>query len=110
MAITQIIVVDYIMADSLMDEQGYDSERSADNLAELKGQVIVDYLEAHYPGVEIYADIAIQKGGGTPHPLEVMVYVGEEEVDRRESAALQQRLVQRLAERTAGLSWAVRSE
>jgi len=109
-AITRIIVVDFIMAGSLMEEQGYDSEQSADNLAELKGQIIVDYLEAHYPGVEIYADIAIQKEGGPPRPLEVMVYVGEEEIDRRESAALQQRLMHRLTEGTAGSVWAVRSE
>lgn len=109
MAITRIIVVDFIMAGNLMEEQGYDSEQSADNLAELKGQIIVDYLEAHYPGVENYVDIAIQKEGGTPNPLEVMVYVGEEEIDRRESVALQRQLMQRLAEGTAGLSWAVRA-
>lgn len=110
MAIVRIIVVDFIMAGSLMEEQGYDSEQSADKLAELKGQIIVDYLEAHYPGVENYVDIAIQKEGGKPRPLEAMVYVGEEEIDRRESAVLQQQLMQRLAEGTAGVSWAVRSE
>jgi hypothetical protein len=109
-AITRIIVIDFIMAGSLVQEQEYDSEQSADNLADLKGQIIVGYLEEHYPGVEIYADIAIQKECGTPHPLEVMVYVGEEEIDRQESAALRQQLMQRLAEGTAGQSWAVRAK
>ena len=61
MAITRIIVVDFIMAGNLFQEQGYDLDQSADNLAELKGQIIVNYLEEKYPGVEIYADIAIQK-------------------------------------------------
>ena len=108
MAITRIIVVDFIMAGNLFQEQGYDLDQSADNLAELKGQIIVNYLEEKYPGVEIYADIAIQKEAGTPWNLEVMAYVGEEELDRSESAAIQQELVQLLAEGTAGLSWAVR--
>jgi hypothetical protein len=110
MAITRIIVVDFIMAGNLFQEQGYDIGQSADNLAELKGQIIVDYLEEKYPGVEIYADIAIQKEAGTPWLLEVMAYVGDEEVDRSESAAIQQQLIQLLAEGTGDLSWAVRAD
>ena len=98
------------MAGNLFQEQGYDLDQSADNLAELKGQIIVNYLEAKYPGVEIYSDIAIQKEAGTPWNLEVMAYVGEEEIDRFESAAIKQELVQLLAEGTAGLSWVVRAD
>jgi hypothetical protein len=39
-----------------------------------------------------------------------MAYVGEEEMDRTESVAIQQELVRLLAEGTAGLSWAVRAD
>jgi hypothetical protein len=108
-SIIRIIVADCIMAGSLFQEPGYDIEQSADNLAALKGEIIVDFLEGKYPGVEIYADIAIQKEAGAPRPLEVMAYVNEEVIDRSESAAIQQQLSQCVDEGTAGLSWAVRT-
>lgn len=107
MAIAKIIVTDIIMAGSLFTEGGYDVEQSADNLAELKGQIIVEYLEGKYPGAEICADIAIQQDAGKPRPLEVLAFNEENAQDFQESAALQQQLSQRLAEGTAGISWAV---
>jgi hypothetical protein len=109
-AITRIIVVDFIMAGNLFQEPGYDVSRSADNLAEIKGQIIVDYLERNYPGVEIYADIAIQKEAGAPRPLEVMAYISEEELDRSESVAIRQQLTQLLADSATDLTWAVRAD
>jgi len=107
-AIIRIIVADCIMAGNLFQEEGYDVVQSADNLADVRGQIIVDYLEEHYPGVEVCADIAIQADSGPVRPLEVMAYAGEEVIDHAESAAIQKRLTQRLAEGTADLSWAVR--
>jgi hypothetical protein len=109
-AITRIIVADCIMAGNLFSEEGYDVEQSADNLADLKGQIIVDFLEEKYPGVEIYADIAIQKEAGADRPVEVMAYVGDDAIDRAESAVIQRQLTQRLAEGTTNLSWAVRTD
>jgi len=107
-AITRIIVADCIMAGNLFPEGGYDVGQSADNLADIRGQIIVDYLEGLHPGVEVYADIAIQREAGPSRPLEVIAYIGEEEIDHAESAAMQKQLTSRLAEGTADLSWAVR--
>ncbi|MCL2458366.1 MAG: hypothetical protein FWF31_05845 [Desulfobulbus sp.] len=109
MAITRIIVADRIMAGSLFQEEGYDVEQSADNLADARGQIIVDYLEAEYPGVEVCADIAIQKEAGPSRPVEVAVYVGEEEVDLAAAAAIRERLIRRLEESMADRSWVVRT-
>ena len=110
MAISKIIVTDLIMAGGLFAEQGYDVEQSADNLAELKGQIIVDYLEQNYPDVEICADIAIQSQAGESRPLEVLAYSEASEVDAATSAALQKQLAERIAEGTADRAWAVRAE
>jgi len=96
------------MAGSLFQEDGFDVGQSADNLADVRGQIIVDYLEKHYPGVEVCADIAIQQEPGPSRPLEVMAYVGEEVIDHAESAAIKEQLSRQLAEGTADLSWAVR--
>ncbi|WP_310599758.1 hypothetical protein [Desulfobulbus sp.] len=108
-AIKRIIVADCIMAGSLFQEEGYDVEQSADNLADLRGQIIVDYLEVEYPGVEVCADIAIQREAGPARPVEVAVYVGEEEVDQAAAAAIREQLAGLLAEGTADRAWAVRA-
>jgi len=97
------------MAGSLFQEEGYDVEKSAYNLADARAQIIVDYLEAEYPGVEVCADIAIQKESGPTRPVEVAVYVGEEEVDRAAAAAIREQLMRRLEESAADRSWAVRA-
>jgi len=109
-AITRIVVADCIMAGNLFQEEGYDVSQSADNLADVRGQIIVDYLDSQYPGVEICADIGIQQESGPARPLEVMAYVGEEVIDHAASAAIQKELTRRLAECTADLAWAVRVE
>ncbi|WP_157470025.1 hypothetical protein [Desulfobulbus elongatus] len=109
MAITRIIVADCIMAGNLFQEEGFDVERSADNLADTRGQIIVDYLEAQYPGVEVCADIAIQREAGPGRPVEVIVYVGDEEIDQVAGVAIREQLTLRLAEGTADLAWAVRA-
>jgi len=110
MAISKIIVTDIIMAGSLFAEQGYDVEQSADSLAELKGQIIVGYLEQNYPDVEICADIAIQSQAGETRPLEVLVYSESGEVDGATSVALRAQLTERIAEGAADRAWAVRAE
>jgi len=107
-AITRIVVADRIMAGSLFQEEGFDVDRSAEALAEARSQIIFDYLEAEYPGVEVCADIAIHRESGPPSPVEVIVYTGEEEVDHAASAAIRNQLSQRLAEGTADRAWTVR--
>ncbi|MGI6655381.1 MAG: hypothetical protein ACOX5Z_00840 [Desulfobulbus sp.] len=108
MAVSKIIVTDMIMTGNLFEEEGFDLEQSGDNLAEMKGRVILDYLEEHYPDIESYADIAIQAGKGKPRPLEVLVYSETKELDREASAALWKELSQRVDEVISSRAWAVR--
>ena len=108
MALTRIIVADCIMAAHLFAEEGYDVGQSADNLADIRGQVIVDSLEELYPGVEVCADIAIEQNPGPSRPLEVMAYIDEEQIDQAQSVAIRDLLTRRLNEAVADLSWAVR--
>jgi hypothetical protein len=109
MGITKIEVSDMIMTGNLFSEDGYDVSKSADNLAELKGKIIMEYLADEYPDVEICADIAIQQTTGRPRPLEVLVYMENNASNQAESAALQERLSQKIAEDTADYSWAVKT-
>mgnify|MGYP001226952183 CR=1 FL=1 len=109
MEVSKIIVTDLIMSGNLFSEEGYDLEQSADNLADLKAQVIMGYLEQHYPEVEIYADIAIQKEAGGRRPLEVLAYTAEGEVIPAASAALRKSLSERIAEAIADNTWAVKA-
>jgi len=110
-AITKIVVSDMIVTGKLFSESGYDASKSAENLAELKGDIITEYLDGEYPGVEIYADIAIieQEAGG-PRPLEVLVCTDDNRINPAESAALQERLSRKIAEGTADYCWAVKTE
>ncbi len=110
MVITKIEVSDMITTDNLFNESGYDVSKSADNLAELRGQIIMQYLADEFPNVEICADIAIQQASGRPRPLEVLVYNENNETNKAESAALQARLSQKITEDTADYSWAVKAE
>lgn len=111
MAITKIIVSDMIVSGSLFSESGYDASKSADNLAELKGEIITGYLGDKYPDVEIFADIAIieQEADG-PRPLEVLVCSDDNKTNLAESAALQERLSQKIAEGMADCRWAVKTK
>lgn len=108
MGITRIEVSDMIMIGNLFSESGYDASKSADNLAELKGKIIMQYLADEYPDVEICADIAIQQAAGRPRPLEVLAYTENNESNPTASAALQERLSRKIAEDTADYSWAVK--
>ena len=54
MEIVKIAVTDLIMAEGLFSEDGYDLDQRADNLAELKWNIIMGYLEEQYPEVEVY--------------------------------------------------------
>ena len=103
-AIQRILVADRIIAGNLVAEEGCDLEQSANNLADMRGQIIMNYLEAMYPGVEVCVDIAIQREPGPARPVEVMVYVGEEEMDTAQSATIRQELDQYLTAGTTGQS------
>ncbi len=110
MTIAKIFVTDIIRTGSLFSEDGYDECQSGEKLAALKGQIIVEYLEGRYPGVEICADIAIQEGKGGVRPLEVIVFSEENENVSSESAKLQEQLSQKILQGTADYSWAVKAD
>ncbi len=109
MEIKKIIITDMIMAGSLLPAEGFDAEASADNLADLKGEIIVAYLEEHYPDVEMYVDIAIQKGSGAQRPLEALAYSGEGEIIPAASQVLQKELATLVDAGIADKRWAVQS-
>ncbi|MGD9949098.1 MAG: hypothetical protein AB7U29_11545 [Desulfobulbus sp.] len=108
MEIHKIVVTDLIMSGRLFTEEGYDLEQSADNLADLKGQIIMSYLQEHYPKVEVYADIAIQKEDQGHRPLEVLAYNKGGEIIPAASEALQQHLSALIADGIAESTWAVK--
>lgn len=96
MAIQRILVADRISLGNQVAEDGHDLEQNAENLAEMRSQIIMEYLEGMYPGVEVCIDIAIQREPGPASPVEVMAYVSEEEMDPAQSAAIRQQLNQHL--------------
>lgn len=108
MEIAKIIVTDLIMAGNLLTEEGYDLEQSTDNLAELKGRIIMSYLEAHYPEVEVCVDIAIQKKAGEQRPLEVLAYTGGGEIIPAASDTIRQTLIEQIAAGVADAPWAIK--
>ena len=110
MEIVKIVVTDLIMAEGLFSEDGYDLDQSADNLAELKWNIIMGFLEEQYPEVEVYADIAIQKANEGKRPLEVLAYSADGEVIAAASQQLQRTLSQLIAEASADNAWAVRQQ
>lgn len=110
MEIAKIVVTDLIMAGGLLQEEGYDLEQSADNLADLKWQIIKDYLQEHYPEVEVYADIAIQQADEGKRPLEVLAFNAEGERMQEVCAQMQRTLSQLIAEASADKAWAVRRQ
>lgn len=110
MAVAKIVVTDIIKTGSLFADQGWDTDKSADNLAELKGRIIVDFLSEKYPGTEIFADIAIQNDGGQTRPLEVLLYQGGEESFPVVDKELQRQLTCLIDEAAADRNWAVRAE
>ncbi|NLX18860.1 MAG: hypothetical protein GXY53_06215 [Desulfobulbus sp.] len=108
MSLQRIIVADRIILDNLFTEEGYDLEKSADNLAEMRGRIIMNYLEETYPGVEVCVDIGIQKESGPEQPVEVAAYISDEEMDPAQSAVIRQQLIEPLAVTKTDRTWAVR--
>ncbi|MDD2463546.1 MAG: hypothetical protein PHI97_06075 [Desulfobulbus sp.] len=108
MEIHKIVVTDLIMSGRLFTEEGYDLEQSADNLADIKGQIIMNFMQEHYPKVEVYADIAIQKEDQGNRPLEVMAYNEGGEIIRAASEAIAQQLSTLIADGIADGAWVVR--
>ncbi|MBM9537471.1 hypothetical protein [Desulfobulbus alkaliphilus] len=106
--INKIVVADCIFIGNLFQEDGYDEEQSADNLADRKWQIINDYLESTYPDTEIIADIAIQREAGRPRPLEVAAFAGDEISVPSAAAEIQEQLSKKIAEGTKDYSWAVK--
>jgi len=108
MEINKIVVTDLIMSGRLFKEEGYDLAQSADNLAELKGQIIMKFMQENYPDIEVYADIAIQTEDEGNRPLEVLAFNEGGEVIEAASAALQHQLTTLIADGTADGAWVVR--
>lgn len=108
MDINKIIVTDLILAGGLFTEEGYDLEESADNLADLKGRIIMGYLEEHYPAIEVYADIAIEKKARGTRPLEVLAYNKGGEIIPAASEEIQRQLSRVIADGIADGAWAVK--
>lgn len=102
--IQRILVADRIIAGNLVAKDGCNLEQNADDLAAMRGQAIMNYLEEKYPGVEVCVDIAIQREAGPDRPVEAMAYVSDEEMDPVQSTAIQQQLAQHLATIAAGQS------
>lgn len=108
MDINKIVVTDLIMSGRLFKEEGYDLAQSADNLADLKGQIIMNFMRENYPDIEVYADIAIQSEDQGNRPLEVLAYDKGGEIIPAASETLKQQLATLIADGTADGSWAVR--
>ncbi len=109
MAIVKIVVTAHIHTGRLFTEEGYDVERSAENLADVEGDLITGLLAEEYPDTEIYVDIGIHKDADGASTIEVSAYSGEEQVDDAVSAVIQQRLVKAIVEGTADYAWAVKA-
>jgi len=110
MDIHKIVVTDLIMSAGLFAEGGYDLEQSADNLADLKGEIIMNYMQEYFPKVEVYADIAIQKDARGSRPLEVLAYNEGGEVIPAASESIQQQLAAAIADGIADGAWVVRMQ
>ena len=109
MAIAKIIVTAHILTNSLFSEGGYDLDKSAENLADLEGDIITNLLSEEYPEAEIFVDIGIYKEVGVSSTIEVLAYTAEDENVLAEAEAIQGRLVEFIREGTADYSWAVKA-
>ena len=109
MAIAKIIVTAHILTNTLFSEGGYDLEKSAENLADLEGEIITGLLGEEYPDAEIFVDIGIHQEAGVSSTIEVLAYTADEENLQAESEAIQAQLVEFIREGTADYSWAVKA-
>ena len=109
MAITKIVVTAHIVTDRLIAEEGYSVEQSAENLADLQGEIITDYLAEAYPEAEVYVDIGIHRTSDRASSIEVEAHVSDEEIDQALSEDLQNRLAREIVAGTADYTWAVKA-
>ena len=109
MAITKILVTAHIMTDRLFAEEGYDVEQSAENLADLQGEIITNYLAGIYPEAEVYADIGIHRTSDRASSIEVEAHITDQEIDQAVSADLQNQLAREIVAGTADYTWAVKA-
>ena len=109
MAIAKIIITAHILTNTLFSEGGYDLDKSAENLADLEGEIITGLLSEEYPDAEIFVDIGIHKEAGVSSTIEVLAYTEDDESLQAESEAIQGRLVEFIREGTADYSWAVKA-
>ena len=109
MAITKILVTAHIMTDRLFDEEGYDTQQSAENLADLQGEIITGYLAGIYPEAEVYVDIGIHRTSDRASSIEVEAHVTDEEIDQAVSEDLQNQLAREIVAGTADYAWAVKA-
>jgi hypothetical protein len=110
MTIAKIVVSAHILTDSLFQEEGYDIDQSAENLADLEGEIITGLLAEEYPAAEIHVDIGIFKGADVKNTIEVTAYTANDEVIYAAGAAIQQRLHEFVSEGIADYSWAVKAQ
>lgn len=109
MAIAKIVVSAHILTDSLFNEAGYDIDKSAENLADLEGEIITGLLGEEYPEAEIHVDIGIFKGADIKNTLEVTAYTANDEAISSASEAIQKRLHEFVSEGIADYAWAVKA-
>ena len=109
MTIAKIVVSAHILTGSLFDEAGYDVDKSAENLADLEGDIITSLLGEEYPEAEVHVDIGIFKDADVKNTIEVTAYTANDEVIAAASAAIQKRLLEFVSEGIADYSWAVKA-
>ena len=109
MAIAKIVVTAHIHTGRLFDEEGYDVEKSAENLADAEGDLITAQLAQDYPEAEVYVEIGILNDSDGVNLIEVSAYTEEEQVDNTVSEELQQRLAKVVVEGTSDFAWAVKT-
>ena len=109
MAVAKIVVSAHIRTGSLFQEEGYDVDKSAENLADLEGEIITGLLCEEYPDAEIHVDIGIFKEEGEKNTLEVTTYGANDEMIPSAAKAIQGRLAEFINEGTADYSWAVKA-
>ena len=109
MSIVKIVVADVVYTGAIKKELGpsttVDIDKRAEQLAELKGTVASEWLEQQYPQAELYADVAIYDGFGTPKAIEVFAYNEEDVLDEPLSRELQRQVEKKVAEVVQNHQW-----
>ncbi|MDO5675799.1 MAG: hypothetical protein Q4G66_12945 [bacterium] len=109
MSIVKIVVADVVYTGAIKKELGpstkVDINERAELLAELKGTIASEWLEAQYPEAELYADVAIYDGYGIAKPIEVFAYDENDALDKELSRHLQSQVEERVTSALQGLDW-----